>query len=151
MTLDKKLVCLRKKQGLSQADVSEKLDISRQAVSRWENGAATPSIENLQYLSKLYHVSLEYLLDDTADEAEKIEVPDPKERNLGNLSPNFEKPLKYRTKQIIIIGMCIILIIICILSAVFVAAKPEHTTTKIGNTTKEDIDDVPKYQFEIEW
>lgn len=36
MTLEKKLVRLRKKEGMSQADVSEKLDVSRQAVSRWE-------------------------------------------------------------------------------------------------------------------
>nr|WP_317325245.1 helix-turn-helix transcriptional regulator [uncultured Flavonifractor sp.] len=150
MTLDKKLACLRKKQGLSQADVSEKLDISRQAVSRWENGVAIPSIENLRYLSKLYHVSLEYLLDDTADETEKIEISDHRERDVDNLSSNFEKHHKYRTKQIIIIGICIVLII-CTLFAVFVAAKPERTTTKIGDTIKENIDDVPKFQFEIEW
>lgn len=150
MTLDKKLVCLRKKQGLSQADVSEKLDISRQAVSRWENGAATPSIENLQYLSKLYHVSLEYLLDDTADEAEKIEVPDPKERNLGNLSPALKKTVEGRAKLVIIVGVCIVLLI-SIVFAGFMVMKPKHTITKIGNTTRENIDDVPRYQFEIEW
>ena len=51
MTLDKKLARLRKQQELSQADVSERLDISRQAVSRWESGIATPSTENLQLLS----------------------------------------------------------------------------------------------------
>ena len=40
MTLDKKLFCLRKKEGLSQVEVSEKLDVSRQAVSRWESGVS---------------------------------------------------------------------------------------------------------------
>lgn len=150
MTLDKKLACLRKKQGLSQADVSEKLDISRQAVSRWENGAATPSIENLQCLSKLYHVSLEYLLDDTADEAEKSEVPDSRERNVGNPFPALKKTFQGRTKLAIIIGVCIVLVI-SIVFVVFMVMKPKHTITKIGNTTKENIDDVPRYQFEIEW
>ena len=54
MTLEKKLVRLRKKEGMSQADVSEKLDVSRQAVSRWEAGDSRPSTENLQALCKLY-------------------------------------------------------------------------------------------------
>lgn len=54
MTLEKKLVRLRKKEGMSQVDVSEKLDVSRQAVSRWEAGDSRPSTENLQALCKLY-------------------------------------------------------------------------------------------------
>lgn len=43
MTLEKKLVRLRKEEGMSQADVSEKLNVSRQAVSRWEAGDSRPS------------------------------------------------------------------------------------------------------------
>ena len=54
MALEKKLVRLRKKEGMSQADVSEKLDVSRQAVSRWEAGDSRPSTENLQALCRLY-------------------------------------------------------------------------------------------------
>lgn len=68
MTLDKKLARLRKKAGLSQAEVSEELDVSRQAVTKWETGLSRPSTENLQSLSKLYNVSLEYLLDESEDE-----------------------------------------------------------------------------------
>ena len=64
MTLDKKLTRLRKKAGLSQAEVSEELDVSRQAVTKWETGQSRPSTENLQSLSKLYNVPLEYLLDE---------------------------------------------------------------------------------------
>lgn len=68
MTLDKKLARLRKKEGLSQAEVSEALDVSRQAVTKWETGVSRPSTENLNALSKLYHVSLEYLLDESEEE-----------------------------------------------------------------------------------
>lgn len=68
MTLEKKLACLRKREGLSQAEVSEKLDVSRQAVTKWETGTSRPSIENLQSLSRLYNVPLEYLLDESGDE-----------------------------------------------------------------------------------
>lgn len=72
MTLDKKLVRLRKKEGLSQAEVSEKLNVSRQAVSRWESGEARPSTDNLQALCKLYRVPLDYLFNESEDE-----LPDP--------------------------------------------------------------------------
>ena len=68
MTLDKKLARLRKREGLSQAEVSEELDVSRQAVTKWETGTSRPSIENLQSLSRLYNVPLEYLLDESEDE-----------------------------------------------------------------------------------
>ena len=68
MTLEKKLVRLRKKEGMSQADVSEKLDVSRQAVSRWEAGDSRPSTENLQALCKLYNVKLDDLLSDSNEE-----------------------------------------------------------------------------------
>ena len=75
MTLEKKLVRLRKKEGMSQADVSEKLNVSRQAVSRWEAGDSRPSIENLQALCKLYNVKLDDLLDESNEEV-PIEKPE---------------------------------------------------------------------------
>lgn len=151
MTLDQKLTRLRKQHGLSQADVSEQLTVSRQAVSRWENGAVRPSTENLQYLSKIYHVSLEYLLDDTADEGEEPEICQPGEQNAPPLASPSRKALTHREKVILIAGICIVLAAICILIAVFVAAKPKRTTTRIEDTIKENIDDVPRVQFEIEW
>lgn len=67
MKLSEKLIYLRKEKRLSQLKLAELMNVSRQAVSRWEVGAATPSIENLKYLSGLYGVTLEYLLDDSED------------------------------------------------------------------------------------
>lgn len=67
MKLEEKLVSLRKAKGLSQMKLAEKMNVSRQAISRWETGAAIPSSENLKYLSDLYSVSLDYLLSDSAD------------------------------------------------------------------------------------
>lgn len=54
MKLADKLVYLRKKQGLSQLKLAEMMNVSRQAVSRWETGIAVPSAENLKYLGNLY-------------------------------------------------------------------------------------------------
>lgn len=53
---------------LSQAEVSEKLGVSQQAVSRWESGEARPPTDNLQALCKLYNFPLDYLLIESEDE-----------------------------------------------------------------------------------
>lgn len=74
MNLEKKLVSLRKQKGLSQMELAEKLNVSRQAISRWEVGAAVPSTDNLKMLSELYGVSIDYLLSDKPDHDEKVVV-----------------------------------------------------------------------------
>lgn len=52
----------RKKQNLTQLQVAEKLYVSRQTISNWENERSYPDIESLVSLSKLYNVSLDYLV-----------------------------------------------------------------------------------------
>ncbi len=64
MRLAEKLVSLRKQKGLTQMELAERLDVSRQAVSRWEVGSSVPSTDNLRTLSEIYGVSLDYLLRD---------------------------------------------------------------------------------------
>ena len=56
------LLELRTKKGLSQDELAEKVFVSRQAVSRWENGETTPNTETLKLLSKLFDVSINTLL-----------------------------------------------------------------------------------------
>ena len=53
---------LRTKHGFSQDELAEKLFVTRQAISRWENGETTPNVETLKLLSKLYDVSINTLL-----------------------------------------------------------------------------------------
>lgn len=64
MTTAEKLVRLRKEKGLSQLQLAEEINVSRQAISRWEVGLAVPSREKLRALSELYNVSVDYLLSD---------------------------------------------------------------------------------------
>ena len=49
---------LRKQKGLSQEELAEKIFVSRQAVSRWENGETVPSTETLKLLSEFFDVSV---------------------------------------------------------------------------------------------
>ena len=53
---------LRTKNGMSQDELAEKVYVTRQAVSRWENGDTTPNTETLKLLSKLFDVSINTLL-----------------------------------------------------------------------------------------
>ena len=70
MALGEKLTQARKVAGLTQADVAAKLNVSRQAVSRWESGQSKPSTEKLLALGELYGVSIDRLLN-----TENVEVP----------------------------------------------------------------------------
>ncbi len=67
MELKEKLVALRKEKGLTQLAVAEKLDVSRQAISRWESGMALPSTDNLKCLGALYGVPVDYLINEATE------------------------------------------------------------------------------------
>ncbi len=73
MELKDKLIQLRKDKRMTQADLAEALNISRQAVSRWETGDALPSTENLVELSRLYGVSVDAILDNDGKEEKATE------------------------------------------------------------------------------
>ncbi len=64
MKLPDKIIKHRKANGWSQEDFAEKLNVSRQAISRWENGTALPDAQNVLQISKLFHVTTDYLLND---------------------------------------------------------------------------------------
>ena len=62
MVFAEKLQILRKNKGYTQEKLAEALDVSRQAVAKWEAGIACPDIGNLIQLSNLLHVSVDYLV-----------------------------------------------------------------------------------------
>ena len=64
MTFSEKITSLRKAHGWSQEDFAEKLNVSRQAISRWENDSALPDALNILQISKLFGVTTDYLLND---------------------------------------------------------------------------------------
>lgn len=67
MTFGEKLTGLRKREGLSQEALAEQLGVSRQAVSRWEQGAALPDAAKLLPCARLFSVDVEWLLDEEQD------------------------------------------------------------------------------------
>lgn len=67
MTFGEKLQSLRREHALSQEQLAERLNVSRQALSKWENGASMPEADKIVLLSELFHVSTDFLLKDSVD------------------------------------------------------------------------------------
>ena len=72
MKFEEKLIDLRKKNGMSQEELADRLGVSRQAVSRWELGSTLPDAPNLLKLSDLFGVSIDYLLRDEYDDTQQV-------------------------------------------------------------------------------
>lgn len=64
MIFSQKLQLIRKNKGLTQEELAGKLDVSRQAVAKWESGQVYPDISNLIQISKLFNVTVDYLVKD---------------------------------------------------------------------------------------
>lgn len=68
MKLYEKITLYRKKNGLSQEELAEKIGVSRQAVSKWETGDALPEITKLKALADTFNVTVDFLLDENKAE-----------------------------------------------------------------------------------
>lgn len=78
MNISEKILNLRKAHNLTQEQLAEKLNVSRQSVSKWESGQAMPEVEKLTALSSIFNVTTDYLLkpseiDELAIKAEVLE------------------------------------------------------------------------------
>ena len=62
MGLSERVTALRKQAGWSQEELAQRLDVSRQAVSKWESGQVIPEVEKIVELSKVFDVTVDYLL-----------------------------------------------------------------------------------------
>lgn len=77
MNLGERIYQLRTRQALSQEDLADRLDVSRQSISKWETSAATPELDKLMRLCDLFDVSLDYLTGRSAGEATEADIPTP--------------------------------------------------------------------------
>lgn len=74
MNLADKIITLRKKNGWSQEELADRLDVSRQSVSKWEGAQSMPDIDKILAMSRIFGVSTDYLLKEDTDET-KIDRP----------------------------------------------------------------------------
>lgn len=77
MTISEKISILRRDAGMSQDELAEKLDVSRQSISKWESGKVLPDSDKILALSQLFDVSTDFLLKDSEEFLEEeIEEPE---------------------------------------------------------------------------
>ena len=88
MKLGNNIYLLRTRKGLSQGDLAEALDVSRQSVSKWETGGATPDLDKLLALCDLFGVTLDELVRGEVAEAPTTPVAE----EICNAPPVTETP-----------------------------------------------------------
>ena len=152
MTLREKLIVLRDRAGLSQMELADRLGVSRQAVSRWESGDTTPSVDKLKTLAKIYGVSLDWLLGDTADrelpEAAKPEADRPPD----DAPAGKEGEKKQKIRAIAIALTIIVLAFACVWFAA--ENKKADEEDNQGDNVKYDVVEMPDQNengFDFEW
>ena len=78
MKFSEKIYLLRKEAGMTQSELAEALHVSRQSISKWEMGTAVPDMVNIIAISKIFLVSIDYLIHDDIEVREspkKINLP----------------------------------------------------------------------------
>ena len=78
MNLGERIYALRTQKGMSQGDLAEALDVSRQSISKWETGGSVPELDKLVKLSQLFGITLDELVLDKQPEAAPPPPPEPK-------------------------------------------------------------------------
>ncbi|MCI8568239.1 MAG: helix-turn-helix transcriptional regulator [Bacilli bacterium] len=125
MKLKDKLQKLRKEHDLSQEQLAYKLNVSRQAVSKWESGSAYPEMDKILAISKIFNCSVEYLTND-----DLVEMEDRNKKDNQNFSKyikngldfvtntmNMFYSMKFRSLVKCLFELTILIFIICIVES----------------------------------
>ncbi len=132
MKLSDKLITLRKENGWSQEDFAENLDVSRQAISRWENGTALPDAQNILQISKLFNVSADYLLNDDYEGETDISAVE--------MAATQAKTLVRKEKYLHWLSICfIILLSVCAIMAIVKNSNEVHTHPELTRVVENEI------------
>ena len=133
MAFSEKLYELRKKRGLSQEELAEALDVSRQAISKWESGRAMPEAGKLLTVSEYFGVSLDELMKEKAQTIQSVpqEKNDPETKELETKAPE-KGSLKKRTLGLIVcVGGIVCLIVFGLLSLLFPVSSEELAASSV--------------------
>lgn len=141
MKLEEKLISLRKEKGLSQMKLAEMMNVSRQAISRWEVGAAVPSTDNLKFLGNLYGVSLEYLLHNDAPKPNQNETP---------MQKRIIEKQESRRKTVFVVLMAVLAVAVIVLSVMLLVEQPKKPIS-MGNISGSQVNVTGKDDFDVNW
>lgn len=148
MELNEKLISLRKKNKMTQAQVAEVLDVSRQAISSWETGTVLPSTDNLLALSRLYQVPLDHLLNGDTDPM-PVPVTEKEVDKKEEAPPEPAKPTTYskldilRKHGVIILLYLLTLFLVVLISVsvtLFLTREKEPDVLDVSDLNIEYVD-----------
>lgn len=168
MKLEERLTALRQEKGLSQAEVAEQLDVSRQAISRWETGKVVPTVDNLACLSRLYGVPMEALLygDEGAEpvrqETKEEAVPEPEETVQGTPerpagtapgTPAGRAVRRWKSVALVLAAVCVLLAGTVFYMAAVQDEDAAEEVVMYEDIAADSIDDleIREFDFETGW
>lgn len=122
MILADKIIHLRKKCGWSQEELAEKMNVSRQSISKWEGAQSVPDLEKILKLCEVFGVSTDYLLKDEIEEEEiKEDVYEP--LKVKHISAEFANEyMEQKKKSALKIAIGVVLCILSPITLIFLAS-----------------------------
>lgn len=127
MNLADKIIMLRKKQGWSQEELADRMDVSRQSVSKWEGGQAMPDVERILQLSELFGVTTDYLLKDETDTPSAPKAEEEEIRRVTHKEATEYLAARVRASLIIALG-----VFLCIISPIPLIMLTEAFQTTVA-------------------
>lgn len=141
MNLGKKIAELRKNNNLSQEELSEKVGVARQTISKWEIGDTTPDINQVKIISKIFNISIDELVDNDINNVivEKVS--------------NTEKLAGITIKILKVFGIMLIVFItlIFLFVIIFMVDMPRNDYDIVGRTKVSCNLDNEEYVYEAEY
>ena len=130
MILADKIIRLRKKNGWSQEELSEKMQVSRQAVSKWEGAQTIPDLEKILMLSSLFGVTTDYLLKDEIEEEEFTDESNTSVKRITLAQANDF--LEWRKSASVRIAIATFLCVIAVIPLLILGAAAEISAYNIS-------------------
>lgn len=120
MILADKIIDLRKKNGLSQEELAEKMNVSRQSVSKWEGAQSVPDLNKIIMMSEIFGVTTDYLLKDSIDKPE-FSAQEESDETLRRVS--MEEANAFLSANLRYAGRVSVGVLLCILSFIILIAS----------------------------
>ena len=137
MILADKIIRLRKKNNWSQEELAEKMEVSRQAVSKWEGAQTIPDLEKILKLSTLFGVTTDYLL---KDEIEDEEFTDESNISVKRISlAQANEFLEWRRSASVRIAVGTFLCVIAVIPLLILSAASEVSANNISENAAAEV------------
>lgn len=141
MRLEEKLTHLRKREGLTQQKLADALNVSRQAISKWEVGTAVPSTDNLIHLGRLFGVAVDVLVNEQLDLDGNLDTKAPVEAPAEPAVAEAKRPVAIPIRKLIVIAVCALLLF-TVLGMSLLSDRSEKRNARSWDSLESEIVDM---------